>query len=484
MFNSIQLRYFETVYSFPSWELAVRSLPDNILLKSRQIGLTTLELGDMYHSFCFRPGYVQKVVAYRDETVIKLKKIVDLLHRSAVETMKELGVEPYAMLPYVPVSADGTAGTLHEISCSTTASRIEFTTEGAKGEGRSATVNRIYGTEYSEWEHVEEVMSGLSGSLVKDGSAIVTLDFSAKGIGNAAHHEYQAAKRGESAYRAHFYGRNDFDYDAAFLETQRKRLRRRFKQEYPATDEEAFLKDDSAVFEPEDIAAVSGDTFFCDLVPNPSAYWYSHGVDPAEGIPAGDYTAISGCEIESGIEAYPPIRGKLGPRETAFEIKRLLERFPGVVVIERPNHGHAVIQKCEDLTVEAGPLSGTPLSQCLYVHEVPGKPRAAWKTGWPQGKDEKTIMESDFDDVLSDRRITLVSENGRAELRSFSRLPNGSHGAPTSGDGSSGKFYDDEAISKMLMIQGRGQARRLQNSRGDFELAAIPKRRAPSHEAW
>lgn len=471
----MQSRYHNIVYKYPEPHLAIRAEQDNIILKSRQYGQSTYEEGDMYWALTQRVGYVQKLIAFRDDTVVKLKQIIDLMHLSAIEYFEELGFYPYEHLPYIPIAQDGSVGTTHELRCATTRSRIEFITEGAKGSGRAVTVNRIYGTEYSEWQNVSSVMAGYGGSLAKDGSAIVSLDFTAQGIGNSAYTEYQEAKKndGSSIYRAHFYGRHDFPYNEKFLAQQRKRLRKKFKQEYPGNDEEAFLKDDNAIYDPEDIIACRDDTYFCDKVPKPEDFTYSHGVDSCEGVPSGNFAVITGMEIDSHDDAYEPVHNRLTPRELAHAINKIAGQYPGIFVIESNNHGHATIQKCEDLIVQEGPLKGKRLEECLYVHEVPGKRPADWKVGWPTDADSKVRMETDLDDFLVDRSLTIVDHLARTELRQYSRLPNGKHGAPQSKSDDGAEFYDDIAIATMLKVQGLIQAHQWRKARTGKDLPVV-----------
>lgn len=435
---------------------------NNITLKSRQFGHTTYILLDMYWCFCFIPGYTQKVITFREKTAKKLKRIVDLFHRSAVAEFAAQGLDPYKFLPYVAVNTqDGTVGTMTEMSCPAHGGFIEFATAGAKGVGRSDTLHRYYITEYSEIENAEEMKSGYAGSLVEFG-ARRDIDFTAKGVGNAAHDEYQAAKRGESIFRPHFFGIEDFDYSKAYLDDQRRELKRRFVQEFPRNDEEAFLQDATAIFDAAMIKACAGDAYFCDMQHDKplDLFSYVHGCDTAEGVPDGDYAVIGGCEIESNIEAYEPIRAKMNTRQCAHRVRDVLEKYPGIIAIELNNTGHGVIAYCHNLTLRSGPFAGRYVSEFIFRQEKKRVRSSEWKTGFSTDSHSKQSIEDDFEDALAHNAITIVSKNARIEARQFRVLNNGSHGAP------SGK-HDDEIIQKMLANATvvRSQARAFARSR-------------------
>lgn len=471
LFNPIQLKQHLSFYDYPHPHYAVCSSPNTITLKTRQYGETTRELGDMYWAYCFHP-LIAKVITFRDETAKKLKLMVDLFDESAHDFFASLGMDPDEWLPYSEQN-------MHEMFCKVTRSRIEFTSEAATGQGRAQTVNRIYGTEYSLWDDPEEAMSGYAGSLAKT-SARVHLDFTGQGIGNEAYREYQAAKRGDSVYEPRFYGRNDFLYDPVtglgytqgFLASQRKRLKYKFIQEYPATDGEAFLTADDSRFDTEDIFKC-GDydpatghfkaQYFSDSFGDPIEWkleTFAHGCDPAEGIPTGSKTAITTRHVGTGGMACPPFNDFLNERDTAFEIRRRLELYPGVIGIESNNHGHAVILKCQDLELRRGRYKGEKVSRFLYKHPIKNKIRAEWKYGWPETKDTKSLMEIDYHERLSEGEINQPCEELRTQLREYCRRDNGTTGRPTKGERRGGRrvSYDDLAIADMICCETFEQA--------------------------
>ena len=339
------------------------------------------------------------------------------------------------------------------------------------GSGRSLTVNRMYWTEYSKWVRIGETTAGLVGSFSQDLDTpyVHTIDFSGQGIGNRAYVDWNAAVKAQAARDAKergkpydeedlelssflpvFIGRDDYDYSPEYLVRQRQKLgHRKFRQEYPEKPEDAFLQDDNAVFDAEQIEARAGDKYLYGLMPMDRIRERTMIItcDPAEGVPNGSNTAIKIRDLDSGIEARPPVVAKLKPIPTAHKIKEIWdEGFQGLIVVERNNHGHAVIG---ELAEHLG------LGPYLYRHRT--KPREKLKDceyGWPQtgtgAGATKAHLESAMDRELSGDWIVIVSANGRKELRQYCLNPNGKTGRPRGGDDEGHRFYDDEAITEML----------------------------------
>jgi hypothetical protein len=436
-----------------TWEQTVMT---SIALKSRQWGLSSYELGIEFWHWNFTPGVVIKIISYADPTAVKMKRIIDQFYKSAADYFEhELGADPYKYLAFAALP-----GNQHEMICEKTGSIMEFTSQGSKGSGRSLTVNRIYATEFSEWDNVADVWAGFGGSMVKDGSAAITVDFTGRGTGNHAHREWKLAMAGESVFTPFFYGTDDFDYDPGHLEFQRKLLKGRFIQEFPRTWDQAFLASNTAIFDSGEIQRSARDEYAVDLPDNAIPdFWnlrpISYGVDPAEGTENGSWTVISSMDAETGREAFPPIRKKWGPRQTAAAIRRQHDIRPGVWVIERNNHGHAVILQ----------LQNFGLDPWLYYGKD-GKP------GWNENRTNKTILETDMTIALDEQTIEIVSENARDELTAYCQRPDGSTGHPKTKGNSEDDPHDDEAIANMLKLQGRVMAiRRVRAARGGEQTA-------------
>ncbi|HEV7282312.1 MAG TPA: hypothetical protein VGN57_19070 [Pirellulaceae bacterium] len=128
-------------------------------------------------------------------------------------------------------------------------------------------------------------------------------------------------------------------------------------QFYPTEPEEAFLHSGRPVFNLELLKSLKARhqrqpikteddiEFFAEPEEDKS---YGIGVDTAEGLAHGDNTSITITCRETGEEV-AQCTGKLAPHETAQKIGVLARIFPNhLCMIERNNHGHAVIDRAKD----------------------------------------------------------------------------------------------------------------------------------------
>lgn len=140
-------------------------------------------------------------------------------------------------------------------------------------------------------------------------------------------------------------------------------------ESYPATDVEALAPKEADKRFPSkwlldcyrESTPVSADVLrgIADLPPNAVIYElpkpgfeYRIGADPAEGNPNSDDSSLCVAEKLSGRQV-AKLSGKFEPRVFAGYIA-LVSKFynDAPALVERNNHGHAVIQKCEDLDVD------------------------------------------------------------------------------------------------------------------------------------
>lgn len=160
-----------------------------------------------------------------------------------------------------------------------------MSTAGSKGAGRSATLSNVHGSEVGFWENGEDHLAGLLQAVPLAPGTEVFLESTANGFGNIFQKQWEMAVKGESDFRAVFipwyiqteYRRvapegfqllgdpesvppgelTEVDYaqihklDDAQMFWRRKKISELgggeegfflFKQEYPATPDEAFQK--------------------------------------------------------------------------------------------------------------------------------------------------------------------------------------------------------------------------------------------------
>jgi hypothetical protein len=207
----------------------------------------------------------------------------------------------------------------------------------------------------------------------------------------------------------------------AFRRGLRKQYGRLMRQEYPENAEECFLASGECVF---DVEAVDRRLA---LVTAPVAsrwnglleIWYPRlpgkeylvAVDPAGGGSEGDYCAMQVIERVTGLQC-AEYRGRLGLLEIAQRAAELaLEYNEALLVVERNNHGHAVL---------------------AYLRQICGYRRLYAKDGvegWLTTTLTRPAMLESFGKALLENAEVLNSRRLLRECRTFVRDAAGRMGA-------------------------------------------------------
>lgn len=240
-----------------------------IVLKGRQQGCSTYVQGRFYWKTSGHRGEKTFILTHQQQATDNLFDMTDRYHQNA----------PPFVRPHV-----GRANA-KELVFDRLDSRYQVSTAGSKGAGRSATLSNVHGSEVAFWENGSEHLAGLLQAVPLAPGTEVFLESTANGVGNIFHKQWQMAVTGQSDFRAVFipwfiqpeYRRRlpdefellgdpesvppgeltEIDYAAAYkLDHQQMYWRRKkisemgggeegfylFKQEYPASPDEAFQK--------------------------------------------------------------------------------------------------------------------------------------------------------------------------------------------------------------------------------------------------
>lgn len=454
IFNRTQNLNFEELYRQVRPGIWARWILDDIEGKGRQRGGSTEEEAYLYHAWAlgadFGANFVGKVLAFADDTAVELKKIFELFHESALESIEKLlHCDPYDILPRVtrPDDTDND----HTFRDGTRGCTMQFRSEKTKGQGRALTANALYITDLSEWQTYDDAIAGYAGSLSQTGNEWVKRDFTGKGPGNAAHREYQKLKRIMQAdpkgrTRARFFGRNDIDYPPKHLAWQLQRMgQERFDREFPLDESAMFRGSPNARFKPEwiDAAYNREPRYLVDFMTDAEIRAKCvpvYCIDSAEGTPESDYAVIKCRCAKIGLEIMPPRHERWTPDETAMAMVPLHKRFPGLINALRKNHGHAVNSRLRTLG----------LGQWLYRQDVGNQDDR-------EGLDENGLtipfMETQLEIMLKDALINMPDEETRMELTILGKQPNGKIEAPAG-------FHDDLARAEMGCVVAFPQALR------------------------
>ena len=233
-----------------------------LILKARQPGCSTYVEGRFYWRVTHRRGVRAFILTHKSEATENLFAMADRFHNNC----------PTKMRPFTGKS------NAKELEFPTLDSGYKVGTAGSKGVGRSDMFQYFHGSEVAFWEHAEDHVAGaLQAVPDQDGTEII-LESTANGLGGLFYNMCKAAERGDNEYQLIFiawfdhppyraeppanwkapeefreYGKlYDLDDDQVFwMYVKNQALAQSvgspddkicwlFRQEYPATAEEAF----------------------------------------------------------------------------------------------------------------------------------------------------------------------------------------------------------------------------------------------------
>lgn len=232
-----------------------------IILKARQQGISTYCAGRVFWKTLFT-GYTRSVVMAHDSAT---SDALFNMSRNIIDNMEE-----------PPVLQKSNA---KEILFEHNKSGYRLYTAGAKEAGRGTTPTIAHLSEVGFWQFDEQILAGLFQGISQENGTEVLLESTANGASGEFYRLYQGAMRGENEYIPIFlpwfitpeYRREapegielsveewdlveKFDLNNDQIYWRRLKIaesgERKFRQEYPATPEEAFLVSGNSVFDQE-----------------------------------------------------------------------------------------------------------------------------------------------------------------------------------------------------------------------------------------
>lgn len=387
--NEVQALYLDMLtvtyegFDWRNHQYSLRGAREDIL-KARQQGLSTLWLALYFLDTINTPLTQTLIIAHDKDTTELLFKIIHRFYEN---------LPPEKQRPKRFSSR-------REIEFSDIDSIIAVGTAGGRGVGRGGTVNNIHESERAFWERGADIETGLLESLSPDGN--VTRETTANGL-NEYYEEYQRSKRGESRFRARFFGwnlqreyritaadieptltlqgemggisltteeeslRTSYQLDAGQLLWRREKikdLKEKFPQEYPINDIEAFLASGNPRFNREYLYRLLSSLSVCPLfVETPdNSQWsgtvttyaepeegrrYLITADVSEGLNADgkhDNSVAHVYDRESWEQVGHYASGTAEPHDYALDLNILGRIYNNAILcVERNNHGHAVL---------------------------------------------------------------------------------------------------------------------------------------------
>lgn len=169
-------------------QLASKGRVRALVLKGRQVGISTYIGGRFYHKTTHRKGFLTQILTHLDDASENLFSMAKRYHDLCPEIMRpETG-----------------ASNAKELSFSRLDSGYKVATAGGKAVGRSSTLQLFHGSEMAFWPNASEHFAGIMQALSSEKDTECVLESTANGIGNVFHSLWCAAERGDSEYEAIF----------------------------------------------------------------------------------------------------------------------------------------------------------------------------------------------------------------------------------------------------------------------------------------
>jgi hypothetical protein len=425
----------------------------NIVLKARQMGLTTWAAARFFLKTITQPGTLTLEVAHTQESAEEIFRIV---HRFLDRLPEELREGPLKT----------SRANVRQIVFPQIDSQYRVVSAGDRNAGRGLTVQNLHGSELARWPgDPAEILAGLRAAMAP--GAEVILESTPDGVGGCFHEEWQKARETgtvrhffpwwmERRYRAEAVDEASLTGEERKLMARhrldreqigyRRRIRANFRglarQEYAEDEQSCFLASGNSVFELEAIEARLATTPEAQerrrngelevWLPALPGKEYLVAVDPAGGGSEGDYSAAQVLDMETGMQC-AEFAGHAGGLELARLVTNLAGEYNGAwLVVERNNHGSGVLALAETV--------------CGYkrIYRQGGQP------GWLTTSVSRPAVLGRLGAGLVEEPDRFMSRRLLGECRSFVRLPNGSSGARAG-------THDDRVMAMAIGLGARAE---------------------------
>ncbi len=431
----------------------------NIVLKARQMGMTTWVAGRFLLKTVTRPGTLTLLVAHTQDAAEEILRIVHRYVEHLPQGLKD-GVLVTNRL------------NVRQIGFPKIDSEFRVVSAADRNAGRGMTVQNLHCSEVSRWPgDGKETLAGLRASLAPGSAGAETelvLESTPNGASGCFYDEWMRAD--ETGMVKHFFpwwmeksyrlpavdeaSLSDEELEMFVergLDLEQIAYRRRMmatqgpmaRQEFAEDAERCFLVSGEMYFDQEAVerrlAELGEPTERMHngrlevYLPPVCGRRYLVSVDPAGGGSEGDYSVAEVLDLESGMQC-AEFAAHLGGSDLAREVAGLARRFnEAPVVVERNNHGAAVL---------------LGLGETVGYHEIwvagDGQP------GWLTTTLTRPMVLARLAAVVQEHPQALNSRGLLMECRSFVRLANGSAGARSG-------THDDRVMAMAIGLAAREQ---------------------------
>ena len=262
-----------------------------IILKGRQMGLSTLIGGRFYWKVTHREGVRAFILTHEQASTEALFEMTERYHQHCPELIK-------------PSTG---ASNAKELIFNKLDSGYKDGTSGNKSVGRGSAIQYFHGSEAGFWPNAAEHAKGILQAVPDEPDTEVILESTANGIGNYFHQQWQKAEAGESEFIAIFV---PWYWQDEYRKTVTKDFRRSAEEQ--ALVEVFGLDDEQLMFRRFKIAELSvdgmdGESAFKQEYPMTAneAFITSGGdtlIKPTEVVKARQYKTLASGPLIIGVD--------------------------------------------------------------------------------------------------------------------------------------------------------------------------------------
>jgi hypothetical protein len=443
----------------------------NIVLKARQLGMTTYVAARFFIQTITQPGTTTVQVAHNEQSAEEIFRIVHRFWENLPEALRRGALVR-------------SRANIRQMVFPRLDSEYRVATAADPNAGRGMTIHNLHCSEVARWSRDGmETLASLRAAVPEAGE--IVLESTPNGAGGVFYEEWLRAE--ETGYTRHFFPwwyEDEYcvptdkvvvypltpeeqelvasaglrEAQIAWRRTKRAQLRGLARQEFAEDAVSCFRASGECVFELEAIErALEGCSEAVETrdngrlvmwFPPQSARQYIIGVDPAGGGSEGDYSCAQVIERRTGMQC-AELHGHFPPRDLAIKLIELANSYNrALLVVERNNHGYGV-------------LAHLRTQGCLNVY------RDGEQDGWLTSAVSRPAMIENLAAVLATEPALFHSPRLMNECRTFVRHPDGSSGA-TAGT------HDDCVMAMAIALGARRSVVGELSRKGLLQVASLP----------
>ena len=432
------------------------------ILKARQLGVTELALAFAFHLVRFTPSAPVLVLSKNEDDAKDMIARVRFMNDHLPDWLRLQEKTPALDTTLLGKNNESVFQVIHREQSGRVNPSAIVSLPATRAAGRSRRARLVILDEWAFQFYAESIWGGIKPTI--EHGQLIGIS-TANGLGNFFHQMWEKGQKKETSFWTIFLpwwlrpGR-----DQAWYERETKDMPKWLvHQEYPGNASEAFIQTGRPVFEPEVIDAHAARLEAEKLLgfedePGLTIYeWPTHDLatreetdyilaaDVAEGLEDGDYDAAVVLNRATGKEV-AELRGQWSPQTFAAKLDKLgCFYHQAKLVVERNNHGHAVILALQSGLAHQQWTGEQERYPNLYYHEDPSDRQSneARKPGWITNSVTKPLMIDTLGLGLREMSYHTRSRIFLGEAKIFAHLDGGGMGAPSG-------YHDDTVICRAI----------------------------------